>query len=68
MEATSQEPNLAYKLMISGAYHDSLFMARIFLMRMILIHCYKGYSHGPEEYASNENIANGVQVLALTFT
>lgn len=25
-----------------------------------------GYSHKPEEYASIENISNGVKVLALT--
>lgn len=28
MEASSEELNLAHKLMISRAYHDSLFMAR----------------------------------------
>lgn len=28
MEAASKELNLTYKLMISRAYHDSLFMAR----------------------------------------
>ncbi|KAL6964395.1 ureidoglycolate amidohydrolase, partial [Sarracenia purpurea var. burkii] len=68
MEAASQELNLAYKLMISRAYHDSLFMARISPMGMIFIPCYKGYSHRPEEFASNEDIANGVKVLALTLS
>jgi ureidoglycolate amidohydrolase len=66
MEASSQELNLEHKLMISRAYHDSLFMARISPMGMIFIPCYKGYSHKPEEFSSNEDIANGVKVLALT--
>ncbi|XP_043717482.1 ureidoglycolate hydrolase isoform X1 [Telopea speciosissima] len=66
METASQELNLTHKLMISRAYHDSLFMARISPMGMIFIPCYKGYSHKPEEYASSEDIANGVKVLALT--
>ncbi|KAG9452576.1 hypothetical protein H6P81_005480 [Aristolochia fimbriata] len=66
MEAASQELNLSYKLMISRAYHDSLFMARVSRMAMIFIPCYKGYSHKPEEFASIDNIANGVKVLALT--
>ncbi|WRX21929.1 Peptidase M20 - like 7 [Theobroma cacao] len=35
-------------------------------MGMIFIPCYKGYSHKPEEYASTQDIANGVKVLALT--
>lgn len=66
MEASSRELNLDHKLMISRAYHDSLFMARISPMGMIFIPCYKGYSHKPEEFSSNEDIANGVKVLALT--
>lgn len=66
MEAAAQELNLTHKLMISRAYHDSLFMARISPMGMIFIPCYKGYSHKPEEYASIEDITNGVKTLALT--
>ncbi|OAY55633.1 ureidoglycolate hydrolase [Manihot esculenta] len=66
MEAASKELNLTHKLMISRAYHDSLFMARISPMGMLFIPCYKGYSHKPEEYASSQDIANGVKVLALT--
>ncbi|TYH01664.1 hypothetical protein ES288_A09G077700v1 [Gossypium darwinii] len=62
----SDELNLTYKYMISRAYHDSLFMARISPMGMIFIPCYKGYSHKPEEYASPQDIENGVKVLALT--
>ncbi|KAG8092968.1 hypothetical protein GUJ93_ZPchr0012g20443 [Zizania palustris] len=66
MEFAAKQLNLEYKLMISRAYHDSLFMARISPIGMIFIPCYKGYSHKPEEYASPEDIANGVKVLALT--
>ncbi|KAF5200914.1 N-carbamoyl-l-amino acid hydrolase [Thalictrum thalictroides] len=66
MEDASEELNLTRKWMISRAYHDSLFMARVSPMGMIFIPCYKGYSHKPEEYASIENIADGVKVLALT--
>ncbi|OMO54766.1 Peptidase M20 [Corchorus capsularis] len=66
IEAASKELNLTHKFMISRAYHDSLFMARISPMGMIFIPCYKGYSHRPEEYASTQDMANGVKVLALT--
>ncbi|XP_010522490.1 PREDICTED: ureidoglycolate hydrolase [Tarenaya hassleriana] len=64
-EATT-ELNLTHKTMISRAYHDSLFMARISPMGMIFIPCYKGYSHKPEEYAAPEDMANGVKALSLT--
>ncbi|OIT22428.1 PREDICTED: ureidoglycolate hydrolase [Nicotiana attenuata] len=65
-ELACQELNLTHKRMISRAYHDSLFMARISPMDMIFIPCYKGYSHKPEEFSSVGDIANGVKVLALT--
>ncbi|KAL8104987.1 ureidoglycolate hydrolase [Apium graveolens] len=66
MELAALELDLTYKLMISRAYHDSLFMARISPMGMIFIPCYRGYSHKPEEFASLDDMANGVKVLALT--
>ncbi|XP_020578292.1 probable ureidoglycolate hydrolase [Phalaenopsis equestris] len=66
MEDAAEQLNLSFKLMISRAYHDSLFMARISPMGMIFIPCYKGYSHKPEEFASAPDIANGVKMLALT--
>ncbi|XP_027116440.1 ureidoglycolate hydrolase isoform X2 [Coffea arabica] len=65
-ESASQELELTYKKMISRAYHDALFMARVSPMGMIFIPCYKGYSHKPEEFATIDHIADGVKVLALT--
>lgn len=57
---------LGYQKMISRAYHDSLFMARVAPMGMIFIPCRGGVSHRPDEYASPEAIEAGVQTLALT--
>ncbi|KAL8486573.1 hypothetical protein ACS0TY_023308 [Phlomoides rotata] len=65
-ESACQQLKFSYKKMISRAYHDSLFMARISPMGMIFIPCYKGYSHKPEEFAAPQDVANGVRVLALT--
>jgi ureidoglycolate amidohydrolase len=52
--------------MISRAYHDTLFMARICPVTMIFIPCRGGVSHRPDEYAEPEQIRNGVLVLAET--
>jgi N-carbamoyl-L-amino-acid hydrolase len=52
--------------MVSRAYHDSLFMSRIAPASMIFIPCRNGFSHRPDEYASEEAIARGVCVLAYT--
>jgi ureidoglycolate amidohydrolase len=52
--------------MVSRAYHDALFMARIAPTGMLFIPCRNGYSHRPDEYASAEDIARGTLVLAET--
>lgn len=57
---------ISRKKMISRAYHDSLFMAQICPTTMIFIPCFKGYSHRPDEFSSQEQIENGVRVLAQT--
>ncbi len=51
--------------MISRAYHDSLFMARIARTGMIFIPSQNGISHRPDEYSAPEAIARGIEVLAL---
>jgi N-carbamoyl-L-amino-acid hydrolase len=55
---------MRYQKMVSRAYHDSLFMARIAPTGMLFIPCRGGISHRPDEYAAPEAIASGVAVLA----
>ena len=50
--------------MVSRAYHDSLFMARVAPVAMIFIPCLRGVSHRPDEYASPQAIAEGTLILA----
>jgi ureidoglycolate amidohydrolase len=52
--------------MVSRAYHDSLFISRIVPAGMLFIPCRHGYSHRPDEYASPDDIARGVMILAET--
>jgi N-carbamoyl-L-amino-acid hydrolase len=54
------------KHMVSRAYHDSLFMARISPIAMVFIPCRGGVSHRPDEYAAPADIALGARVLAST--
>jgi ureidoglycolate amidohydrolase len=58
--------NIAFRTMVSRAYHDSLFMARLSPVAMIFIPSRNGYSHRPDEYSSPEAIATGALVLAET--
>lgn len=54
----------SYQLMISRAYHDTLFMAQICPVTMLFIPCREGVSHRPDEYSSPAQIDKGVETLA----
>jgi N-carbamoyl-L-amino-acid hydrolase len=66
MEESAAEAGKTARRMVSRAYHDSLFMARIAPIAMLFIPCRGGVSHRPDEYASPAWIASGVDVLART--
>ena len=66
LEVSATTSSKTSKRMVSRAYHDSLFMARIAPVAMLFIPCRGGVSHRPDEYASPEWIGSGVHVLART--
>ena len=66
LEAVCKAERASYKKMVSRAYHDSNFMARVAPIAMIFIPCRAGVSHRPDEYSSPDSIALGTRVLALT--
>jgi N-carbamoyl-L-amino-acid hydrolase len=61
-----RELGMSHIKMVSRAYHDSLFMARICPVTMLFIPCRDGVSHRPDEYSSPQQIRDGVAVLAAT--
>ena len=66
LEKAVEAQKASSQLMISRAYHDTLFMARIAPTAMLFIPCRNGVSHRPDEYSSPEAIAQGTAVLAET--
>jgi len=64
LERACQTQGANYQMMISRAYHYSLFMSRISPVAMLFIPCRGGVSHRPDEYSSPEAIAKGALVLA----
>jgi allantoate deiminase/N-carbamoyl-L-amino-acid hydrolase len=61
-----EEEGCAYRLMPSGAFHDSLMLAGAFPCGMIFIPSINGVSHSPEEFSSEEDIQKGCDVLLKT--
>ncbi len=50
--------------MLSGAFHDALFVNRIAPAGMIFVPCRDGLSHNEDEYVEQEHIVMGCEVLA----
>jgi ureidoglycolate amidohydrolase len=66
LTAACEAEKIAFRTMVSRAYHDSSFMAQIAPIAMLFIPCRGGVSHRPDEYSSPEEISRGVRVLART--
>jgi N-carbamoyl-L-amino-acid hydrolase len=49
--------------LVSGAFHDALFIANICPAGMIFIRCRDGVSHNPLEFAAPADVAAGARVL-----
>ncbi|MDR1874610.1 MAG: Zn-dependent hydrolase [Synergistaceae bacterium] len=62
----SEEAGYSCSLMPSGAFHDSLTLARSFPCGMIFIPSVNGVSHSPEEFSTEEDIQKGCDVLLRT--
>lgn len=58
------EKDVSFLHMNSGAGHDAMHMTKICPTTMLFIPCRAGISHNPAEYASNEDICRGIEVLA----
>jgi ureidoglycolate amidohydrolase len=66
LSQSCRKRELNFLPMVSRAYHDSLFIARVAPVAMLFIPCRNGYSHRPDEYAAPEDIVRGTLVLAET--
>ena len=66
LESICRAESIPYKRMVSRAYHDTSFIARIARVAMLFIPCRNGVSHRPDEYATPPSIALGTRILALT--
>ncbi len=66
IELAAKELNVTYKIMPSGAGHDTQNMARICETGMIFVPSRNGISHAPDEWTDPEDLALGADVLLRT--
>ena len=66
MKGVCDSQRKEYNLMVSGAYHDSMFVSRFAPFSMIFVPSRGGISHHKDEWTDYEDIKSGVDVLAET--
>lgn len=63
MKRQCEKNNLNYKMMHSGAGHDSQVMAKFVPTAMLFVPSQQGISHSPLEYTTPQDLAEGVKAL-----
>jgi len=63
LEECARDLALPVMRIVSGAGHDTMNIADITKTGMIFLRCKEGLSHNPEEYASPEDIMQGLDLL-----
>lgn len=66
VEQAAKESGLAYSVLPSGAFHDSLILAAAFPTGMLFVPSEKGLSHCRQEYTKDADVENGCNVLLQT--
>ncbi|MCF3642070.1 Zn-dependent hydrolase [Rhizobium sp. TRM95111] len=63
IEGACQALGLRNRRIISGAFHDALFVSKASPSAMIFVPCRKGISHNEAEFVADDHIVLGAQVL-----
>lgn len=63
MEAICKEQEIPYKIMPSGAGHDTMNMVKLCPAGLIFVPSVNGLSHHPDEYTELDDILLGIEVL-----
>ncbi|WLD94587.1 M20 family metallo-hydrolase [Alkalihalobacillus sp. AL-G] len=66
MKEEGEKLKLEAPVLMSGPFHDALFMSCISDYGMIFVRCEKGISHNPLEFADMDDIEKGVQLMYQT--
>ncbi|WP_163970249.1 M20 family metallo-hydrolase [Oceanobacillus halotolerans] len=66
MQKASDRMGMDVPILMSGPFHDALIMADACDYGMIFVRCKDGISHNPMEYATDEDISIGTELLLQT--
>jgi beta-ureidopropionase / N-carbamoyl-L-amino-acid hydrolase len=63
IEETCRALGIRSRPMVSGAFHDALFVSRVAPAAMIFVPCRNGISHNEAEFVSDEHILMGARAM-----
>jgi N-carbamoyl-L-amino-acid hydrolase len=63
LEDACEDLGVASRRMISGAFHDALFVSRVAPTAMIFVPCKDGISHNEAEFVADEHVVLGARTL-----
>lgn len=63
IEKTAQARGIDHRRVVSGAFHDALFISRIAPAAMIFVPCRDGVSHNAREFVEPEFCVTGAEIL-----
>lgn len=66
LDRAATKGGLATKRMLSGAFHDALFVNRVAPAAMIFVPCRDGLSHNESEYTAPDHVLSGARMLLLS--
>lgn len=63
IEGAARDCGVKHRRIVSGAFHDALFLGRVAPAAMIFVPCRDGISHNESEYVTPDHVALGAEVL-----
>ena len=66
IDSACEKPGVPNMKLVSGAFHDALFISKVVPTAMIFVRCRDGVSHNEAEFVASEHIEIGAKVLLET--
>jgi N-carbamoyl-L-amino-acid hydrolase len=68
LQAAGNALDIAHMELLSGAFHDAMYLAEHCPTSMLFVPSHQGISHNPAEYTDPRSLAAGARTLACALT
>ena len=68
LQAAGNALDIAHMELLSGAFHDAMYLAELCPTSMLFVPSHQGISHNPAEYTDPRSLAAGARTLACALT